>query len=158
MGGSVSAQLDNLPQYRRMTADDLEVVIAIENEVYPHPWTRGNFYDSLNAGYHCWIMELTGEIVGYGVVSIGADEAHLLNLGIAAQWQRRGLGREMLKFLIQLARDFFAHKIYLEVRPSNIGGRRLYASAGFDEIATRRGYYPAHRGREDAVVMELNLK
>jgi ribosomal-protein-alanine N-acetyltransferase len=158
MGGSVSAQLDNLPQYRRMTADDLEVVIAIENEVYPHPWTRGNFYDSLNAGYHCWIMELTGEIVGYGVVSIGADEAHLLNLGIAARWQRRGLGREMLKFLIQLARESFAHKICLEVRPSNIGGRRLYASAGFDEIATRRGYYPAHRGREDAVIMELNLK
>jgi ribosomal-protein-alanine N-acetyltransferase len=141
-----------------MTADDLDTVMAIENEVYPHPWTRGNFYDSLKSGYHCWIMELTGEIAGYGVVSIGAGEAHLLNLSIAAQWQRRGLGREMLKFLIQLARESFVHKIYLEVRPSNIGGRRLYASAGFGEIATRRGYYPAQRGHEDAVVMALNLK
>lgn len=154
----MSAQLDNLPQYRRMTADDLDRVMAIENEVYPHPWTRGNFYDSLNAGYHCWIMELAGEITGYGVMSIGAGEAHLLNMSIAARWQRRGLGREMLMFLIQLARESFAHKIYLEVRPSNLVGRRLYARAGFHEIATRRDYYPARRGREDAVIMELNLK
>jgi ribosomal-protein-alanine N-acetyltransferase len=154
----MSAQLNNLPQYRRMTADDLDAVMAIENEVYPHPWTLGNFYDSLNAGYHCWIMEIAGEIAGYGVVSTGAGEAHLLNMSIAARRQRRGLGREMLEFLIQLARESYARKIYLEVRPSNIGGRRLYASAGFDEIATRRGYYPAHRGREDAIIMELKLK
>jgi [ribosomal protein S18]-alanine N-acetyltransferase len=154
----VSALLANLPQYRRMTADDLDAVMAIENEVYPYPWTRGNFYDSLNAGYHCWIIEPAGEISGYGVMSIGAGEAHLLNMSIAARWQHCGLGREMLKFLIQLARDSFAHKVFLEVRPSNIRGRRLYASAGFEEIATRRDYYPARRGREDAVVMELNLK
>lgn len=154
----MSAQLDNLPRYRLMTAEDLDAVMAIENDVYPHPWTRGNFRDSLNAGYHCWIMDLADEIAGYGVVSIGAGEAHLLNMCITARWQRRGLGRELLKFLIQLARESFAHKIYLEVRPSNIGGRRLYASAGFAEIATRRDYYPARRGREDAVIMELNLK
>ena len=92
----MSAQLANLSRYRRMTADDLDAVMAIENEVYPHPWTRGNFHDSLNTGYHCWIMELTNEIAGYGVVSIGADEAHLLNMCIAARWQRRGLGRDML--------------------------------------------------------------
>jgi ribosomal-protein-alanine N-acetyltransferase len=153
----MSAQLDNLPQYRRMAADDLDAVMAIENEVFPFPWTRGNFHDSLNAGYHCWIVEVPGEIAGYGVLSIGADEAHLLNMSIAARWQRLGLGRELLKFMIQLARESFAHKIYLEVRPSNIRGRKLYASAGFGEIATRRGYYPAHRGLEDAVVMELNL-
>jgi ribosomal-protein-alanine N-acetyltransferase len=153
----MSALLDNLPLYRRMTADDLDTVVAIENEIYPHPWTRGNFSDSLIAGYHCWIMELGGEIVGYSVVMIAAGEAHLLNMSIAAEWQRRGLGRELLKFLLKLARDFHAHKIYLEVRPSNIAGRRLYASAGFSEIATRRGYYPATRGREDAVIMELEL-
>ncbi|MBI4191779.1 MAG: ribosomal protein S18-alanine N-acetyltransferase [Betaproteobacteria bacterium] len=154
----MSALLDNLPLYRRMTADDLDTVLAIENEVYPHPWTRGNFDDSLNAGYHCWIMECAGDIIGYGVMMIAAGEAHLLNLSIAAAWQRRGLGREMLGFLIKLARDFFAHKVYLEVRPSNIAGRRLYASAGFSEIATRRGYYPGRCGREDAVIMELELK
>lgn len=154
----MSALLDNLPLYRHMTADDVDTVTAIENKIYPHPWTRGNFSDSLNAGYHCWIMELGGEIVGYGVIMIAVGEAHLLNMSIAAEWQRRGLGRELLKFVVKLARDFLAHKIYLEVRPSNIAGRRLYASAGFSEIATRRGYYPATRGREDAVIMELELK
>ena len=154
----MSALLDNLPVYRRMTAGDLDTVIEIENNAYPHPWTRRNFSDSLNAGYHCWIMELGGEIVGYSVVMIAVGEAHLLNLSIAAEWQRCGLGREMLKFLIKLVRDCLARKIYLEVRPSNIAGRGLYASAGFNEIATRRGYYPAPRDREDAVIMELDLE
>ena len=154
----MSALLDNLPRYRCMTTEDLDSVVAIENEIYPHPWTRGNFGDSLSAGYHCWIMELGGEIVGYGVVMIAAGEAHLLNLSIAAESQRRGLGRELLKFLIELARDYFVRKIYLEVRPSNLAGRRLYAGAGFAEIAMRHGYYPAQRGREDAVIMELDLE
>ena len=153
----MSALLDNLPRYRRMTAQDLDTVVAIEREIYPHPWTRGNFSDSLAAGYHCWLMELAGEIVGYSVVMIAADEAHLLNLSVAAAWQRRGLGREMLAFVLKLARDFFARNIHLEVRPSNLAGRRLYAGAGFSEIATRRGYYPGQRGREDAVIMELEL-
>lgn len=154
----MSALLDNLPVYRRMTANDLDAVMATENEIYPHPWTHGNFSDSLAAGYHCWIMELAGTMVGYSVVMIAAGEAHLLNLGIAAAWQRRGLGSEMLEFLVRLARDFHAHKIYLEVRPSNFAGRKLYAGAGFSEIATRRDYYPDTQGREDAVVMELVLK
>ena len=154
----MSALLDNLPQYRDMTAEDLDHVMAIENEVYPHPWTRGNFRDSLVAGYHCRIMELSGEIVGYSVVSIGAGEAHLLNLSIAALWQHRGLGRELLRYMIGLAREFLAHKIYLEVRPSNLAGRALYAGAGFSEVATRRGYYPGPGGGEDAVIMGLELK
>lgn len=141
-----------------MNAGDIDKVIAIENENYAHPWTLGNFSDSLNAGYHCWIMECAGEIVGYSVVMIAVDEAHLLNLSIAAEWQRRGLGREMLRFLTTFVRGFVVDKVYLEVRPSNVAGRRLYASAGFVEIATRRGYYPAHDGREDAIVMELGLK
>ena len=154
----MSALLDNLPRYRCMTAEDLDSVIAIENEIYPHPWTRGNFGDSLSAGYHCWITEIGGEIIGYGVMMIAAGEAHLLNLSIAAGSQRRGLGRELLKFLIELARDYSVRKIYLEVRPSNLAGRRLYAGAGFAEIAMRHGYYPAQRGREDAVIMELELE
>lgn len=156
--GSVSAQLDNLPRYRSMTAEDLDCVMAIENEVYAQPWTRGNFHDSLVAGYHCRVMELAGEVVGYSVLSAGAGEAHLLNLSIAAQWQRRGLGRELLRFMIELAREVCAHKIYLEVRPSNLAGRALYAGAGFREVATRRDYYPGPGGREDAVIMELKLK
>ncbi len=154
----MSALLESMPRYRRMRAADVDAIIEIENEVYPQPWTRGNFNDSLRTGYQCWVLEAGGELVGYSVFIIAAGEAHLLNLSIASAWQRRGYGREMLKFLRKLARDCNAGKMYLEVRPSNIAGRRLYASAGFSEIATRRGYYLAHDGREDAVIMELELK
>lgn len=149
--------VDTAVTYRRMTIADLDTVVGIENEVYPHPWTLGNFTDSFHAGYHCWVMECGGRIIGHGVIMIAAGEAHLLNLSIAANWQRRGLGREMLDFLLKLARDFSAHKVFLEVRPSNIAARNLYAGAGFSEVATRRGYYPAQNGREDALVMGLDL-
>ncbi len=140
-----------------MTAADLDSVMAIENAVYPHPWTRGNFSDSLLEGYHCWIVEFAGEIIGYSVVAVAVGEAHLLNLSIAAAWQRRGHGRGLLAFVIKLARDLGAVKIFLEVRPSNEAGRSLYASAQFREIGRRRGYYPDGGKPEDAVVMELKL-
>lgn len=153
----MSAQLDTLPRYRRMTADDLDAVAAIESRIYPHPWTRGNFEDSLAAGYHCWIAERAGSIIGYSIVMIAAGEAHLLNLSVAAEWQRRGLGAELLRFMIKLARDYGAERILLEVRPSNLAARALYARAGFGEIGVRRGYYPAGSGREDALVLELAL-
>jgi ribosomal-protein-alanine N-acetyltransferase len=154
----MSALLENLPRYRVMTVNDLDAVMAIEKVVYPHPWTRGNFSDSLHSGYDCWIMECGGEIIGYSVVMIAAGEVHLLNLSIAARWQRRGHGRRQLEYLIDLARDVHADKILLEVRISNVVGRGLYADAGFSEIATRRGYYPDDNGREDAIVMELELR
>ncbi|MBI1965023.1 MAG: ribosomal protein S18-alanine N-acetyltransferase [Betaproteobacteria bacterium] len=154
----MSARLDTLPRYRRMTANDLGPVIAIERAVYPHPWTPGNFSDSLAAGYHCWIVECGGEIAGYSVVMIAAGEAHLLNLSVSAPWQRRGLGRELLGFVLKLARDDAARRIFLEVRPSNAAARALYAAAGFSEIAVRRDYYPAGESREDAVVLELTLQ
>ncbi|MFN7086324.1 MAG: ribosomal protein S18-alanine N-acetyltransferase [Burkholderiales bacterium] len=153
----MSARLDVLPRYRRMTARDLDAVTEIENAIYPYPWTRGNFSDSLAAGYHCWIVEDGGAIIGYCVVMIAAGEAHLLNLSIAPGWQRRGLGSALLQFVIDLARNHMAEKIYLEVRPSNRAARALYGRAGFAEIGLRRAYYPAAAGREDALVMELAL-
>ncbi len=153
----MSAQLDLMPRYRRMVADDLDAVIAIEDAIYPHPWTRGNFADSLAAGYHCWVIECAGGMAGYAVVMIAAGEAHLLNLSVAASWQRRGIGRETLGFAARLARDYGATKMLLEVRPSNTAAIALYAAVGFSEIAVRRGYYPAGGGREDAVVMQLGL-
>ena len=154
----MSAQLDLIPRYRHMTGADLDAVVAIEETIYPHPWTRGNFSDSLAAGYHCWIAECGGEMAGYTVVAIAAGEAHLLNLSVARPWQRRGIGREMLSFVLRLARESGAARILLEVRPSNSAARSLYAAAGFAEIATRRGYYPADKGREDAIVLELALE
>lgn len=154
----MSAQLDLLPRYRRMAAADLDAVVAIEEAIYPHPWTRGNFGDSLAAGYPCWIVECGGEIAGYTVVMIAPGEAHLLNLSVAGPWQRRGIGRELLAFAMKLARDGEAGKILLEVRPSNRPARALYAAAGFKEVATRRAYYPDGAEREDAVVLELALQ
>lgn len=153
----MSAQIDTLPRYRRMTAADLDTVAAIEEAAYPHPWTRGNFSDSLDAGYHGWILECGGEIAGYTIVMIAASEAHLLNLTVGAPWQRRGLGRELLAFALKLARDYGAQKVFLEVRPSNSAARALYTAAGFSQIAVRRNYYPAGTGREDAVVLALSL-
>jgi ribosomal-protein-alanine N-acetyltransferase len=150
----MSAQLDILPLYRRMMARDLDSVMAIENRVYTHPWTRGNFLDSMTAGHHCWIANVRGTIVGYSVAAIAAGEAHLLNLSIAAEWQRRGLGAELLRFMLKLTRDYAAERVFLEVRPSNVAARALYRAAGFVEIGTRRGYYPAQHGREDAIVLE----
>ena len=154
----MSAQLDLVPRYRRMTAADLDAVIAIEDAIYPYPWTRGNFSDALVAGYHCWMVECGGGAVGYTVVMVAAGEAHLLNLSVADAWQRRGLGRELLNFVYKLARDCGAVKILLEVRPSNRAAIALYSAAGFAEIAVRRGYYPAGDAREDALVLQLELQ
>ena len=154
----MSAQLDLHPRYRHMTAADLDAVVAIEKAVYSHPWTRGNFSDSLAAGYHCWIAECGGEIAGYTVVMAAPGEAHLLNLSVAASWQRRGIGREILKFAVRIARDYGAGKVLLEVRPSNEAALALYASSGFTEIARRRSYYPAGVAREDAIVLERLLE
>ena len=153
----MSAQLDLMPRYRRMAAADIDAVIAIEGAIYPYPWTRGNFSDALAAGYHCWMVVCGGESVGYVVVLVAAGEAHLLNLSVAGPWQRRGLGRELLNFVLKLARDTSAGRILLEVRPSNRAAIALYSSAGFAEIALRRGYYPAGSGREDAIVLQLDL-
>lgn len=154
----MSAQLDDLPRFRRMAADDLPAVEAIERSVYTHPWTIGNFSDSLDAGYHCWVMERAGVVAGYSVVMIAAGEAHLLNLSIALPLQRQGLGSELLRFVVKLARDYKAQTIYLEVRESNAAGRGLYAQHGFAEIGVRRAYYPAGAVREDAVTMEKKLQ
>jgi ribosomal-protein-alanine N-acetyltransferase len=87
----------------------------------------------------------------------GVREAHLLNLSVAIPWQRRGFGRMLLEHFVGVARASDAVQMYLEVRPSNKAARRLYAHFGFREITVRRGYYPARRGREDAILMGISL-
>jgi [ribosomal protein S18]-alanine N-acetyltransferase len=153
----MSARLEEALTYRRMAVGDLDRVVDIEVTIYSHPWTRGNFADSIAAGYQCWISEHCGEVVGYAVMVVAVGEAHLLNVSIAAPWQRRGFGADLLRFLFKIARQRGAGKVFLEVRPSNTGARALYAKAGFKEISVRRGYYPAADGHEDAVVMERAL-
>lgn len=153
----MSAQLDNAITYARMDERHVDDVVAIEQDVHAHPWTRGNFVDSLAAGYECWVAYCGESLAGYAVVMIAADEAHLLNLSVGRHWQRRGIGAELTRFVVTLSRGEGARRMYLEVRPSNVAARALYRAEGFSEIGLRRDYYPAAGGREDAVIMELRL-
>jgi len=153
----MSALADAVPHVRPLTEADLDAVMAIETSIYSHPWTRGNFVDSIKAGYTCHVMEVAGELIGYGVMMIAVREAHLLNLSVASQWQRKGYGRSLLLRFVELARRSDALQMLLEVRLSNYVGRSLYSSMGFHSVAVRPGYYPARFGREDAVLMGMNL-
>ena len=145
------------PGYRPMCPNDLDRVLVIERSAYEFPWSRAIFLDCLRVGYGCWIMELGGRTAGYGVMSLGAGESHILNLCIAPDLQRRGLGRDMLHHLLDISRERRADTAFLEVRPSNLAARNLYAQAGFDDVGVRRNYYPARSGREDAIIMALAL-
>lgn len=142
---------------RPMLVGDLPQILAIEREVYSHPWTAGNFRDSLNAGYSCWVMDDGRHVIAYAVLMIGVGEAHLLNLSVAKPVQKRGQGRLLLAHLLGIARAAALEQVLLEVRPSNHAARQLYARAGFREVHVRRGYYPAAGGREDAILMALPL-
>jgi len=153
----MSAVLKELPEAAPLRESDLAEVMAIESTIYSHPWTRGNFTDSLRAGYACRTWRLGGELVGYFVLMAAAGEAHLLNLSIGARHQRRGHGAALLSEAAHLARGLGAKHLFLEVRPSNRAAQALYTRFGFREVAVRRGYYPARAGREDALVLSLAL-
>ena len=153
----MSAVLKDVPELAAMREVDLDEVLAIENAIYTHPWTRGNFADSLRAGYDCCTWRLSGELVGYFILMAAAGEAHLLNLSIAERHQRRGHGSALLREAAALARRRGATHVFLEVRPSNQAAQNLYTRFGFRKIAVRRDYYPAQFGREDALVFSLPL-
>lgn len=141
-----------------MSDGDLDEIVAVERDIYPFPWTRGNFVDALLAGYSGWVLRSSiGPIEAYGVVMLALDEAHLLNLSVARDAQRRGVGWRTLEWLAEAARGHGARTMLLEVRPSNAAAARLYERYGFERIGVRRGYYPAHNGREDAIVMRIAL-
>ena len=153
----MSAMLNSQYQFRPMTEDDLDAIMAIEPHIYSHPWSRGNFSDSLTSGYSAWVLLDGAKIIGYALMMMVLDEAHLLNLSIAKAYQKQGLGRLLLEHMISIAKRHNAANMFLEVRPSNISAIALYENIGFNEMAIRRGYYPAHNGREDAVLMGLAL-
>jgi len=140
-----------------MRPEDVEVVSAIELRAYDFPWTIGIFRDCLKAGYQCWVMARQGEVIGYGVLSIATGEAHVLNVCIDPHEQGGGLGRRLMRRLIDLARWHRAERVFLEVRPSNPRAINLYDQLGFNEIGRRPNYYPSKRGREDAIVMAMEL-
>jgi len=153
----MSAVLKPESWFRPLVESDLESVMALERDLYEYPWTAGNFRDSLNAGYSCWVMHGPQGMIGYAVLMLGVGEAHLLNLSIARPAQRRHHGTRLLHHLIGVTRRYGARRLFLEVRPSNVPGRALYARNGFSEVVTRRGYYPAADGREDAIVLSLAI-
>jgi ribosomal-protein-alanine N-acetyltransferase len=145
--------------YAPMTEADLDDVVTLEQSVYPHPWTRGNFVDSLASGYNAWVLrDEHGTLAGYFLLMGAVDEAHLLNVAVAADRQRQGLGRYLLDKVAACARGLSAQSVLLEVRPSNLRALKVYRQYGFVEIGRRKAYYPAHNGkREDAIVMRLAL-
>ena len=153
----MSAVLRDAPRLAQMREPDFAAVLAIENEVYSHPWTRGNFADSLRAGYQCWTWRHAEELIGYFVLMVAAGEGHLLNLSVATPHQRRGHGSTLLLEVMRMARARGADSVFLEVRPSNQGAKALYRRFGFRQVAVRQGYYPALPGREDALVLSLAL-
>ena len=153
----MSAVLKDVPELSLMRDEDLPEVLAVENAIYTHPWTHGNFADSLRANYDCRTLRLGGELIGYFILMSGVGEAHLLNLSVSASRQRSGYGSALLRAAIGAAREQGAERIFLEVRPSNRAAQALYRRFGFREVAVRRGYYPAHIGREDALVYSLDL-
>jgi ribosomal-protein-alanine N-acetyltransferase len=136
---------------------DIAAVSCVESDVYAFPWSEGNFRDSLLAGYRCWGCWSGNELIGYAILMISIDEAHLLNLAVTKHWQRRGVGRHMLQFIMDEARKSHCVMLYLEVRPSNHAALRLYAATGFRQFGMRRDYYPAQDGRENALFLGLEL-
>ena len=143
---------------RPMREEDVPQIMEIELAAYAYPWTEVNYYDCLQIGYCAWVLEIGGWIGAYGLMTVAAGEAHILNLCVRPGMQGMGLGRRMLEQLMDVARQHGAETIYLEVRPSNPVAIRLYQQAGFVEIGRRKDYYPAPDGREDALVLSLSLK
>ena len=140
-----------------MNERDLDGVAALEASLQVFPWSRGNFADSLTAGYSVWVLRLGGDLVGFSVVMSVLDEAHLLNIGVAACYQGQGYGARLLRHAMECARLGGAQKLFLEVRPSNERAVDLYRHFGFRRIGVRKGYYPAVAGREDALIFDKEL-
>jgi ribosomal-protein-alanine N-acetyltransferase len=145
------------PEIRIMNEVDVPVVVAVERSSYQCPWSEGIFRDCLRVGYICRVIEVQDEIAGYGIMSVGAGEAHILNVCVREDFRGRGLARKVLLYLIDRARHAGMYEAFLEVRPSNTTAARLYRSLGFEQVGVRRGYYQSTTGREDAAVLRRML-
>lgn len=143
-------------EFRLMQADDLDQVVALEQKAFSHPWTRKLYVDALSS-YECWMMLVDNQHVGHGVISQVLDEAHLLNIAIAVEQQGKGLGLQLLEYLMRRSSERGCVECFLELRESNQSAYRLYERFGFNEIGRRRDYYPAVGGHEDALVMVCTL-
>jgi len=156
-GGVDGGAVDPGYRCRDMQEADLAQVLEIERQVYEFPWTEGIFRDCLRIGYYCCLIEADSRILGYGILSSGGGESHVLNLCVHSAARRRGVGYALLNILMDQARQRGADCLLLEVRPSNREALALYQRAGFNEIGLRKAYYPARKGREDALIYALEF-
>ncbi len=141
-----------------MREEELPRILEIERRAYPFPWTEGIFRDCLKVGYSAWVVQSSSdEILAYALMSMAVGEAHILNLCVEPDHQQQGLGRFLLEHLLTIARSANMTLLLLEVRRSNAPARRLYEGAGFSTFGVRKGYYPAVDGREDALVLGIDL-
>lgn len=150
-------------KYRVLTQQDLESVLQIERATYPFPWTEGIFKDCLESTYDCLAIELHDQLIGYVILSLVLDEAHLLNICISDNWRKQGIGKASLYWLFDFLTEKKINSLFLEVRPSNQNALNLYTQLGFEEIGLRKDYYPSEptdntNGREDALVMQKALE
>jgi ribosomal-protein-alanine N-acetyltransferase len=153
----MSAAVHPRTEIRLMQPSDLKAVAAVERAAYQFPWSLGIFRDCLLAGYCCLVLDVGGSVTGYGIMSVAAGEAHLLNLCVHPNAHHMGYGRRLLGALLAKAEDAGAAKVFLEVRPSNRVALQLYRSVGFEQIGMRPAYYQAEDGREDAIVLATAL-
>jgi len=151
------SELTILAEFFPMNERDLDAVAALEASLQTFPWSRGNFADSLSAGYSVWVLRLGGDLVGFSVVMSVVDEAHLLNIGVAKRYHGQGYGARLLRHAMEYARLGGGRMLFLEVRPSNDKAVELYRHFGFRQIGLRKGYYPALVGREDGLIFEKEL-
>jgi ribosomal-protein-alanine N-acetyltransferase len=143
---------------RAMLEADLPEVVGVERASYAFPWTEGIFRDCLRVNYFCRVVEVGPVLAAHGVMSVGAAEAHLLNICVDEAYRCRGIGGRLLKHLLRAAAMAGAAEAFLEARPSNLSAIRLYQSLGFRQIGIRRGYYQAIGGREDAIVLKRAIE
>lgn len=158
----MSAELDRAKIYqsirfRPMTLGDVPAVASVERASYAFPWSEGVFRDCVRVGYFCRVIEAAGEVGGYGIMSCGAGEAHILNICVRHDLRSGGVGRRLMLFLLERARELHMQDVFLEVRPSNGVAIKLYETLGFSRVGLRKGYYQAPGGREDALVYKLVL-
>ena len=144
-------------RFREMVETDLQQIMRIERQCHLVPWSASIFKDCMDVGYHCLVLEQDHAVIAYAVMSVAVNEAHIFNICVSNKFQRKGYGREVLDYLIGMARLAKANSIYLEVRPSNVAAVSLYKNMGFSQIGVRKNYYPAQDGREDALIFAFDL-
>ena len=149
--------MNSVFELRTMQEQDLDRVYAIDIISYPFAWTMGIFKGCLRVNYTCWVLEIDKNIQGYFIIQRIIDEAHLLNICVHPDYQGNGLGKVLLDKALLVAKQHKCTSMFLEVRPSNRAALNMYDHYGFCEIGRRNNYYPAKKGKEDAIVMAMEL-